>query len=304
MTAKPFRMLFLRAHFLCSCLLIFGLTSCSGDSTPIAAERYLEADKLFETLEANVRANPRLEVIADIDHSRLAAAAGSSMPPAHVLIWSDSELEAAILKHAPLAAIDLPLHALAYEDQASGSAAVIANSFDYLVNRYELPDQAELRDRYESAVAAAMAGIPERAIMQFPLDTISDYGLVTLDSPFDFATTEQRIQNAIDAQSDTVNFGSVDFAERSRKHGVGLHPLRLLLFGGPGPGGQAMASAPTLGLDAFCQKLLIWEDVDGHVHVTFNDLLALAERQGVSKGIPLRVINWRVKDTFTEALKP
>ncbi len=303
MTGKPFLMHFLRPNFFCSFWLILGLTGCSGDSRQIAAERYSEPDKLFEALASNVQANPRFEVIAEIDHSRLAAGAGSSMPPAHVLIWSDSELEAAILQHAPLAAIDLPLRALAYEDQGSGSASIIANSFDYLVNRYELPDNAELRDRYESAVATAMAGIPQSAVQRFHTDVMPANGLVTLDSRFDFATTEKRIQEAINAQSDTVNFGDVDFAERSRKHGVELQPLRLILFGGPGPGGQAMTSAPTLGLDAFCQKLLVWEDLDGQVYVTFNDLLALAERQGVSKGIPLRVINWRLKSTFTEALK-
>ena len=64
-----------------------------------------------------------------------------------------------------------------------------------------------------------------------------------------------------------------------------------------------MASAPTLGLDAFCQKLLIWEDAEGDVHVTFNDLMAIAERQQVSIGIPLRVINWRLKSTFADALE-
>jgi hypothetical protein len=63
-----------------------------------------------------------------------------------------------------------------------------------------------------------------------------------------------------------------------------------------------MGSAPTLGLDAFCQKLLIWQDAGGTVRVTFNDLLALAERQKVSGGIPLRLINHRLKETFSTAL--
>ncbi|MCA9195844.1 MAG: hypothetical protein KDB03_28965, partial [Planctomycetales bacterium] len=72
---------------------------------------------------------------------------------------------------------------------------------------------------------------------------------------------------------------------------------------GPGPGGKAMASAPTLGLDAFCQKLLIWQDEKGTVHVTFNDLRVLAARQEVSGGLPLRVINGRLKETFLTALE-
>ena len=303
MTKNPYGTLFLRTCLIYSCWFVPLLAGCSGDTGPISAARYVEPDKLFQTLVGNVRANPRLEVIAEIDHSRLAAQAGSSMPPAQVLIWSDPELDAAILQHVPLAAIDLPLRALAYEDQHSRGASVIANSFDYLVNRYALPDQAGLRERYESAIATAMAGIPQAAIAQFPSDAMPDKGLVTLDSPFDYAVTEKRIREAIEAQTDTVNFGIVDFAARARKHGVELRPLRLILFGGPGPGGQAMASAPTLGLDAFCQKLLVWEGADGHVHVTFNDLLAIADRQQVSAGIPLRVINWRLKRTFSDALE-
>lgn len=298
-----YRSCFPGTYFLCSCWLMFYLAGCSGDAGPVPAARHVEPDKLFQALEGNVRANPRLEIIADIDHSRLAAQAGSSMPPAHVLIWSDPELEAAILKQAPLAAIDLPLRALAYEDQDSGRASVIANNFEYLVNRYGLDDQGALRDRYESAIATAMDGISQGAIAQFPSDAMPDDGLVTLDSPFDYATTEKRIRQAIDAQSDTVHFGVVDFAARSRKYGVDLRPLQLMLFGGPGPGGQAMASAPTLGLDAFCQKLLIWEDAEGVVHVTFNDLISVAKRQQVSIGVPLRVINWRLKSTFADALE-
>jgi len=64
-----------------------------------------------------------------------------------------------------------------------------------------------------------------------------------------------------------------------------------------------MNKSPTLGLDAFCQKFLVWQDDEGGVHLSFNDLLALADRQGVSKSIPLRVINYRLNNVFGEALR-
>jgi len=63
-----------------------------------------------------------------------------------------------------------------------------------------------------------------------------------------------------------------------------------------------MAEAPTLGLDAFCQKFLIWEDASGQIKLSFNDLLALAERQDVDKAMALRVINYRLNKTFGDAL--
>ena len=84
-------------------------------------------------------------------------------------------------------------------------------------------------------------------------------GIVALDSPFDFKTIVQRLVSAIDGQDDTVWFGRVDFQERGVENGIELPPALLLLFGAPAPGAKAMAEAPTLGLDVFCQKLLIWD---------------------------------------------
>lgn len=271
---------------------------------PVAESRFVEPDKLFQTLQANVRDRADLEVIVDIDHARLGAKAGSPMPPSHVLIWSDPALEATILKHNPLAAVDLPLRILAYENQETGKAAVIYNTYEFVARRHSLPEDAAIRKGYESAVATAVKGVPESAISKFPSDAIPNAGLVTLTCPYSFEGTEKRVRDAIAANADTVFFGDVDFAAHSKTLGVELPPLKLLLFGGPGPGGRAMASAPTLGLDAFCQKLLIWQDEKGTVHVTFNDLQALADRQGVSGGLPLRVINGRVRETFSAALAP
>jgi len=231
------------------CSVLLSVAACSGNTGTIPEGRYIEPDKLYRSLEDNVRADPRFEVIVDIDHSRLAAKAGSSMPPSHVLIWSDPELDAAILKHKPLAAIDRPLRVLAFEDPATGKAAIIANSYDYVAQRHSLPRGEGIRARYGAAIAAAMKGMPGDAIARFPSDAMKDAGLVTRNSTHDLTTTEKRI------------------------------------------------------LDAFCQKLLIWQDAGGAVHVTFNDLLALAERQQVSGGVTLRVIRRRLKETFSTALR-
>lgn len=264
----------------------------------------IDADHLFAMMADNVRAQNGVEIIVEIDHARLASAAGSTMPPSRVLIWSDPQLEASLLALNPLVAVDLPLRALAYQNKADGPAMVTANRYDYIRDRYDLPDDAIMREHYERAIDAAWSGIPQDRISTFVSDQMEDAGLVILESPFDFATTEERLLTAIQAQSDTVMFGDVDFQARSRSVGVNLHPVKLILFGGPEPGGRAMKAAPTLGLDAFCQKLVIWEDAQGKVRVAFNDLLALAKRQGVTRSIPLRFINRRLKSTFSDALKP
>jgi len=291
-----------RSIFTAACVLL-SLAACSRDPEPVPEERFAKVDKLFEVIESNIRNYPGFEIVADIDHARLAAKAGTPMPPSHVLIWSDPTLDAAILNSNPQAAVDLPLRILAFEDPATGKAAVIANRFDFLVYRHGLPDDAAVRGRYEAAIATAMQGIDVDSIAYFATDKMPNAGLVTLESPYDFKTTEALLMDAIMTQSDTVHFATLDFAERAKAHGVQLAPVRLVLFGAPGPGGQAMREAPTLGLDAFCQKLLIRQDKSGVVLVTFNDLGELAARQQLSASIPLRVINLRIKTTFSEALQ-
>ncbi|MFK8043127.1 DUF302 domain-containing protein [Congregibacter sp.] len=279
------------------------LIACGGER-PIDTSRYAAIDSVVGQIKENLAAADDLREIADIDHSRLAHEAESPMPPARVVIFSNPELETSLIQENPLTALDLPLRALTFEDSDDGSPSLIYNSFDYLLSRYGLnpEDTLALRKRYEQSFATAVAGVSSQVLTQFASDVMQPDGIVTIDSPFDFEETIERVNEAINAQGDTVHFGVVDFRANAAEVGVSILPSHMILFGGPGPGGKAMASALTLGLDGFCQKFLIWQDQEGVTHLSFNDLLALAERQGVSKAPALRVINFRLKKTFGDAL--
>jgi len=273
-----------------------------GDPELVSADRFAEPDRLFSILDANVASSGTLEKIVEIDHARLGAEAGSVMPPARLLLFSNPGLEAELIALNPLAAIDLPLRALAYEAASDRSGKVIFNSFEYLRSRYSLGDVPEVEAKFDASMAEALQGIDLVALSSFEKDSLQADGIITLMSPFDVETTVDRLTAAIDAQDDTVWFGTVDFQARAKQQGVDVGASRMLLFGGPAPGAKAMSTAPTLGLDAFCQKLLIWEDQAGAVKVSFNDLLAMADRQNASKSLALRVINRRLKSTFEGAL--
>lgn len=288
---------------LAAAAVILAAAACRAPETMEPA-RYQGPDRLFATIAANLEASDTLESITSIDHSRLGAEAGSIMPPARVLIFSDPQLEAALLQINPLVAIDLPLRVLAYESVPGGESRVIFNSFDYLRSRHTLGAAPDLAEIFEATMSEVLRGIPPEQIAAFADDTMSPDGIITLASPFDFEVTVERLRAAIDSQDDTVWFGDVDFQERVREQGVDIAPLRLLLFGAPAPGAKAMAEAPTLGLDGFCQKLLVWQYDAGATFVSFNDLLALADRQGVPKGVALRVVNHRLSTVFGSALEP
>lgn len=277
------------------------LTGCGSDE-PLTAERYKAPDALFSKLEANVLASNSLEKIVEIDHSRLGKKAGSKMPPARVLIFSNPRLEAELMARNPLVGIDLPLRALAYESVPGGNSKVIYNSFEYIKSRYDLNVSAENESAYNASMSEAIQGIGPEQMASFTQDSMNPDGITTIDSPYDFPTTIELVMAGINSQDDTVSFGSVDFQKRSEAVGIAVKPATLILFGGPAPGAKAMKKAPTLGLDAFCQKFLVWQDENNKVHLSFNDLLDVAERQDVGKSIALRVINYRLNKVFEEAL--
>jgi len=288
-----------------ACIFVMAvlLTAC-GDADPVDARRYAGTDALVQLMSDNLAAASGLRKIADIDHARMAQDVGSPMPPARVLIISDTALEAQLIKSSPLVALDLPLRLLAFESPAEQSARVTYNSFDYLVSRYQLsPEQTgDLRQVYESNIAELTKGLPKEAIATFANDQMQPDGIVTIQSPFGFEETRQRVNAAIDSQDDTVHFGVVDFQADAKEQGIDIPPSYMILFGAPGPGGKAMADAPTLGLDGFCQKFLLWQDEEGQTYLSFNDLMALVERQDAGKSVALRVINFRLNKTFGDAL--
>jgi uncharacterized protein (DUF302 family) len=285
-----------------SCVLALSglLTTLSAS----ADERHEASDALFNSVMARVERAANLEMITQIDHSRLAAGAGEEMPPSRVLIFSNKRLESELMKIDPRIGVDLPMRILAYETRPGGASKAIYNSVAYLQSRYGVTLPPDLADRYTGVMTLALEGIEPKDIARFENDKMASDGLVTVESPHGFEETLRRLRAAIDAQGDTVWFGEVDFDARASEAGVTIDPAHLLLFGGPGPGGRAMSGGPSLGLDAFCQKLLVLQDPAGSVRVMFNDLMVLAERHGVKRNLALRVINWRLAKTFKKALEP
>ncbi len=283
------------------CIIGLVVSACDRNS-PIEIDRYQSSDEFFEKIDSNIAKEPLLLKAFEIDHSRLGAQEESYMPPARVLMFSNKKLESELLKRNQLVGIDLPLRILAYETAPNGPSKIIYNSFDYLASRYGLSPFGVTRNLFEESLSLALSGIDPSDIATFSQDQMQPDGIVTLDSPFDFEKTYSRVLDVINSLDDSVVFGSIDFQSQVQDFGVDIPPTKLILFGGPSPGAKAMRNAPTLGLDAFCQKLLVWEDDQQVVHLSFNDLLRVAERHDVSKSIPLRVIDFRLNRTFTNAL--
>jgi hypothetical protein len=62
-----------------------------------------------------------------------------------------------------------------------------------------------------------------------------------------------------------------------------------------------MHECPKLGLDAFCQKILVFEK-ENIVYVAYNDIVDFSDLYYDEWTIPQKVINKRIKGIFEKAI--
>jgi uncharacterized protein (DUF302 family) len=276
-----------------------GLAGASPAHAAQPVDRFAATDAVFEQVNAGItRAGYREEL--QIDHARLAEAAGKTMPAARVVLFSDPAISAALLRANVRAGLDLPFRVLAYQDGTVPAVAYTDSSF--LAKRHGLQDAPALA-AYDAALGGVLSGIGATA-SAVPTTSLSrDQGVIELVSAYGYEETVERLKTVVSAQGDTVWFGEIDFQQVAASQDVKIRPARLLLFGGPAPGAVAMAAFPAIGLDAFCQKLYVYEDEEGAVRVLFNSIVALAELHYGRSAEPHRMLDQRLTGTFKKAIE-
>jgi uncharacterized protein (DUF302 family) len=75
-------------------------------------------------------------------------------------------------------------------------------------------------------------------------------------------------------------FATVDHSGEAEKVGLKMRPTKVVIFGSPKAGTPLMVAAPSLAID-LPLKVLVAEDAEGGVWVTYNSPDYLQERHGV-----------------------
>jgi uncharacterized protein (DUF302 family) len=118
-----------------------------GDPTPAGTAPSVEGavsspspfavDATLERLKSSVQSH-HLTLFAQIDHSDEAERVGLTMPEAHLLIFGSPQAGTPLMIASPLLALELPLKALVWQDQA-GQVWVSYDSSAYLASRFAIP---------------------------------------------------------------------------------------------------------------------------------------------------------------------
>jgi len=104
-------------------------------------------------------------------------------------------------------------------------------------------------------------------------------GIVNLPGNHSVDQTVQRLKGILEAKGVTI-FALVDHSGEAEKAELKMRPTKLLIFGSPKAGTPVMLAAPSIAID-FPLKILVREDGQGKVWVSYNSPAYLQERHGV-----------------------
>ena len=91
--------------------------------------------------------------------------------------------------------------------------------------------------------------------------------------------TVDRLKNILQSKGVTL-FAFVDHSGEAEKVGMKMRPPKLLIFGSPKAGTPLMLAAPSIAIDLRL-KMLVWEDAQEKVWISFNSPEYLKERHGL-----------------------
>ncbi len=284
-------------------IALFTLVSCANEASQnenASSDISTSVDALNRTIS---NAIALYEWQLSLDHHRMAQKEGAYTPPAIATIFSDAQINAKILENNDqLIALDLPFKFLAYSEPDAVDASLAYTSADFIAKRHDLP--YELLADYSGALASVLNLVDESVISETNTEDIKKgFAIVTIKSDFDFEATARKLKETIGAIPDTIWFGELDYQKEAQAVGIELKPTRLLFFGAPEPGAKAMINTPKLGLDAFCQKLLIYENEKGEVWAAYNDITAFSELYYDKATVPQRLIERRLKSTISNTVE-
>lgn len=104
-------------------------------------------------------------------------------------------------------------------------------------------------------------------------------GIIDKPSNHSVEQTAEKLKTILQSRGVTL-FALIDHSGEAEKVGMKMRPTKLLIFGNPKAGTPLMLAAPSSAID-LPLKILIWEDAQGKVWVTYNSPVYLQERHSL-----------------------
>src|SRR3981081_486086 len=112
---------------------------------------------------------------------------------------------------------------------------------------------------------------------------VNEQGLVQIPSRYSVDETLERLEGTV-ATSGLQVFGRVDHSGEAEKVGMKMRPTKLLIFGSPKAGTPLMLASPSIAID-LPLKILVWEDGQGKVLLSYNSADYLKKRHNLPQDL-------------------
>ena len=109
----------------------------------------------------------------------------------------------------------------------------------------------------------------------------AENGIVSEPSNHSVDETVEKFKAILQAKGVTL-FALVDHSGEAEKVGMKMRPTKLLIFGNPKGGTPVMQAAPSVAID-LPLKVLISEDAQGKVWLSYNSPAFLQQRHGIAQ---------------------
>jgi uncharacterized protein (DUF302 family)/uncharacterized membrane protein YidH (DUF202 family) len=108
-------------------------------------------------------------------------------------------------------------------------------------------------------------------------------GIIDKPSNHSVEQTVEKLKNILQSKG-VMLFALVDHSGEAEKVGMKMRPTKLLIFGSPKAGTPLMLAAPSIAID-LPLKILVWEDEQGKVWISYNSPDYLKERHGLPQDL-------------------
>jgi len=108
---------------------------------------------------------------------------------------------------------------------------------------------------------------------------MTNNGMINKPSNHSVDETVGKLKSILQAKGVTL-FALIDHSGEAKKVGMKMRPAKLMIFGNPKAGTPLMLAAPSSAID-LPLKILVWEDAEGKVWISYNSPAYLQERHGI-----------------------
>ncbi|MGJ8667336.1 MAG: DUF302 domain-containing protein [Patiriisocius sp.] len=227
-----------------------------------------------------LQSNPDISIVAEVNHTQNAQNNGFDLLNTRVILFGNPNLGTPLMQEDQLAGLDLPQKMLVYEN-ADNNVFVAFNTTTYLSARHNVGG-AETIGQITAALNNLATGATNGTITENPSTSITlNQGISTIVSNNDFNLTYNKLRNSITDNENLTVIAELDHQANAQSVNMQLNPTRLIVFGNSNLGTPLMQNKQTTAID-LPQKMLVWEDAQGVVKISYNTPSFLKDRHAIT----------------------